>query len=129
MVERSTYIFSDISLEPNQTQSALVYDTDAINQNLLMIFLSPPRTAWFDPMIGSLILTFLFDPVDDFQADKIRDEIMSVLPRNGETRVVITGCVVAPIPDDQIYYVSIQYDVPQLNAKDIVFNFNLGRNL
>lgn len=129
MVERSTYIFSDISLEPNQTQSALVYDTDAINQNLLMIFLSPPRTAWFDPMIGSLILTFLFDPVDDFQADKIRDEIMSVLPRNGETRVVITGCVVAPIPDEQIYYVSIQYDVPQLNAKDIVFNFNLGRNL
>ncbi|AFH14762.1 putative base plate wedge subunit protein [Pseudomonas phage Lu11] len=129
MVERSTYLFSDISLEPNQTQSALVYDTDAINQNLLMIFLSPPRTAWFDPMIGSLILTFLFDPVDDFQADKIRDEIMSVLPRNGETRVIITGCVVAPIPDDQIYYVSIQYDVPQLNAKDVVFNFNLGRNL
>jgi phage baseplate assembly protein W len=128
MADKS-YKYSDVSLYAAQTQSALVFDEQAVNQNILMILATPIRSAWFNPTIGCLIPEFLFDPVDDYTADKIKEEIINVLPRNMETRVVVTGCVVTPMPDDNLFYVSIRYDAPDLNAKAIVFNFNLGRTL
>uniref|UniRef100_A0AB39CDX0 Lysozyme n=1 Tax=Pseudomonas phage HRDY3 TaxID=3236930 RepID=A0AB39CDX0_9VIRU len=124
-----TYRYSDVSLYAEQTQSAIVTDIDSVNQNILMILATPIRSAWFNPTIGCLIPEFLFDPTDDVTADKIKEEIINVLPRNLETRVIVTGCVVTPMPDDSLFYVSIRYDAPDLNAKAIVFNFNLGRTL
>lgn len=128
MVDKA-YKYSDASLYAQRTQNALVFDIDSINQNILLILLTPIKSAWFNPTIGCLVPEFLFDPVDEFGADKIKDEITSVLPRNLETRVVVTGCVVTPMPDDNFYYVTVRYDVPELNKTGIVFNFNLGRTL
>jgi phage baseplate assembly protein W len=128
MVDK-TYRYSDVSLYAQQTQNALVFDEDSVNQNILMILATPIRSAWFNPSIGCLIPEYLFDPVDEITADKIKDEITSVLPRNMETRVIVTGCLVVPMPDDGLFYVTIQYDAPDLNKTKIVFNFNLGRTL
>nr|DAF93416.1 MAG TPA: Baseplate wedge protein [Myoviridae sp. ctshb19] len=126
---QKTYKYSDVSLYADQTQKALVFDEQSVNQNILMILTTPIRSAWFNPSIGCLITEYLFDPVDDFTADKIKDEIISVLPRNLETRVVIKGVLVQPMPDDNMFYVTLEYDAPDLNKKDIVFNFNLGMSL
>ena len=128
MAEIKTYRYSDISLFPAYNQNSLVFDIDSINQNILMIIMTPIGAGWFDPSIGCLIVEYLFDPVDDLGADRIKDEILSVLPRNFETRVVITGCVVVPMPEENLYYVSIQYDVPTLSQKKVVFNFNIGNS-
>jgi phage baseplate assembly protein W len=127
MAEVKTYTYSDISLYAGITQNALVFDEDSINQNILLILMTPIRSAWFNPTIGCMVMEYLFDPLDAFTAQKIRSEIMNVLPRNLETRVQITGVDVIPDFDNQNYYISIQYNVPSMDASKIVFNFNLAR--
>jgi len=126
---QKTYKYSDVNLYADRTQKAVVFDEDSVNQNIMMILTTPIRSAWFNPSIGCLIQELLFDQVDDITADKIKDEITSVLPRNMETRVIVTGCVVTPMPDDNMYYVALRYDAPDLNKTAIVFNFNLGMSL
>lgn len=129
MASVKTYTFSDVSLYATATQNALIFDEHSINQNILLILMTPIRSAWFNPTIGSMIPTFLFEPVDDFTSQKIRSEILTVLPRNMETRVVVEGCVVLPDPDRNNFYISITYNIPALDSKKIIFNFNLAPNL
>lgn len=126
MAEVKTYTYSDISLYANTTMNALVFDEDSINQNILLILMTPIRSAWFNPTIGCLLMEYLFDPLDDFTAQNMRNEILNVLPRNMETRVQITGCKVIADIDNQNYFISIEYTAPGLRSDKIVFNFNLA---
>lgn len=121
-------IYSDVNLWLGaQDPNTLVTDVDAVNQNILMIVTTPIRSKWFRPRIGSNIPQYLFDPVDDFGAQKIQSEMMTLFPRNGEFRITVETVVVIPVPDDQAYYVSMTYSSPYLDPSRVVFNFNLAR--
>lgn len=126
MANVPTYKYSDINLNAGTGSSALVYDEASINQNILLILLTPIKAAWFDPGIGCIIPMILFDPIDDLSANKIQREIMTVLPRHGELRVQITSCRVLANPDAQDYYVDIGYIAPGLDGRKINFIFNMG---
>lgn len=121
-------LYSDINLFLGEkSPNTLVTDADAVNQNILMAVTTPIRSKWFRPRLGSNIPNYLFDPVDQITASKIQQEIMTLLPRNGEYRVVIESATVIAVPDEQLYYVSITYSSPFLDPNRVVFNFNLGR--
>lgn len=121
-------IYSDVNLWlGDQDPNTVVTDVDAVNQNILMIVTTPIRSKWFRPRIGSNIPQYLFDPVDDFGAQRIQSEMMTLFPRNGEYRITVESVVVIPVPDDQAYYVSMTYNSPYLDPSRVVFNFNLAR--
>lgn len=126
MATVKTYRYSDINLQAGRLPNALVYEEDAINQNILLIIFTAIGSAWFDPGIGCIIPQLLFDPIDDLSAMKIQREIMTILPRHSETRVVVTSCVVLANPDAQDYYVDIGYTAPGLDGRKIHFVFNMG---
>lgn len=121
-------IYSDVNLwlgaeDPN----TIVYDVDAVNQNILMIITTPVRSKWFRPRIGSNIPIYLFDPVDDITAQRIRSEILTLFPVNGEFRIIVENVIVIPVPDDQNFYVAMTYSSPYLDPSRVDFNFNLAR--
>lgn len=126
MATVKTYRYSDINLNAGRLPNALVYEEDAINQNILLIIMTPIRAAWFDPGIGCIIMQLLFDPIDDLTAFKIQKEILTILPRHGELRVKVTSCRVLANPDAQDYYVDIGYEAPGLDGRKIHFVFNMG---
>jgi phage baseplate assembly protein W len=102
----------------------LVVDSSSINQNLIAIFETPPGSKWFRPEIGSMIERFLFEPIDEITAGKIRSEISTILDQNGEYRLIFNEILVVPDPSNAQYYVKITYSVPTLQNK-FSFNFNL----
>lgn len=121
-------IYSDVNLfTGTQDPNTLVLDVDAVNQNILMIITTPVRSKWFRPRIGSNIPLYLFDPVDDHTAQRIRTEILTLFPRNGEYRFTVENVIVIPVPDEQYHYVSMTYSSPYLDPSRVEFNFNLAR--
>lgn len=127
MAEIKSYTYSDINLLAQTGSSALVYDEDAVNQNILLILLTPVGSMWFDPTPGSAILPLLFEPVDDVTAYKIQKEISTLLTRNGETRVIFQSVNVLANVNRGDYYIVIQYYAPELDGKLISFDFNLSK--
>lgn len=128
MTAIKNYTYSDVNLwAGSYTNSALVFDEKSVEQNIMLILMTPLRSAWFDPGIGSNILTYLFDPIDDLTALKMKREITSVLPRNGETRVNFTSVEVMANPDAGDYYLRIGYEAPGLDYKKFSFDFTLSR--
>lgn len=120
--------FSDVNLFLGQgSQNTLVYDADAINQNILLIITTPVRSKWFRPRLGSNIPSYLFDPVDQITASSIQAEIKTLLERNGEFRVSIDSVTVIAVPDDQCYYVAIEYSSPYIDPNKVKFTFNLAK--
>jgi phage baseplate assembly protein W len=128
MTDIKNYTYSDINLWAGTvSNNALVFDEKSVEQNIMMILMTPLRSGWFDPGIGSNILTYLFDPIDDLTAMKIKREITTVLPRNGETRVVFTSVEVMADIDNQNYYIRIGYQAPGLDYEKFSFDFTLSQ--
>jgi phage baseplate assembly protein W len=61
---------------------------------------------------------FLFEPVDDFIADIIQDDIENKLPR-AEPRVVVRNVSVVGDEESQQYNISLQIDVPSLGVTGV----------
>lgn len=121
-----TIRYSDISLFAQQTGNALVFNEHSVNQNIVLILMTPIKSCWFMPQLGCMIPVYLFDPVDEVTALKIQREAKSVLIRNRETRVTVENVRVVADPNNQDYYVRIEYLAPELDTSLITFEFRMA---
>lgn len=120
-------IYSDVNLWIGKfSNNVLVYDYDAINQNIFLIITTPIRSKWFDVFLGSNIPRYLFEPMDDETASGIREEIKTLLKRNGEYRLKLQGIRVRPSYAEQLYAVEVNYIAPDLGEKPHQFRFTLN---
>lgn len=125
---RNETLFSDINLHagevsPNET----VTELESIQQNVLVILGTPKKSWWWGPNKGSYTGKYLFDPIDQNTADKIRSEVINAIAENGEYRLVFLKVqVVADIPLQE-YYCSITYDAPELRLRNNTFAFTLTK--
>lgn len=120
--------YSDINLWVGRFSNDLIlYDYDAINQNIFLIITTPIRSKWFDVYLGSNIPKYLFEPMDNITARDIRSEIFTLLSRNLETRVVINSVQVVPHPEEQVYVVEIEYTVEEIAETSTTFRFALNK--
>lgn len=122
-------VYSDISVAAGTNDDQeLVFDEHSINQNILMISQTPIGSKWWRPNIGSNLHQYLFDPVDDITADRIRRELQFVLEDNLERRVIFQKIEVLPDRANQSFYVNIVYVASRLEGKKVSFEFTLGKN-
>lgn len=124
----ATHKYSDINLWVGRfSNNELVYDYDAINQNIFLIVTTPIRSKWFDIFLGSNIYKYLFEPMDDETTNAIRTEISTLMSRNREPRAKVTGISVVANYDMEAYGVEVSYVCEELSDKPHTFRFSLNR--
>jgi len=90
-----------------------IFDVESIKNSIKTAFLTAPGDKILTPEYGVDLRQYLFEPVDDFTSDIIKDHIEVKLPLM-EPRIVIKNVDVIPIEDDNQYDISIQIDIPTL---------------
>ena len=69
--------------------TAIVKNENAIKQAIKNLVLTRPGEKHFQPEIGSEVYTLLFEPLDDFTAETIQDEIINIPLLKNHTNSII----------------------------------------
>jgi phage baseplate assembly protein W len=119
--------YSDINLYVTRyTSKELAEDYASIDQNIFLIVLTPLGSKWRKPRLGTNIIAYLFEPMDEVTTDKIRAEIKGLFIRNAEPRITVTNVTVTPDYENQNYIVSITYIAVQIGDKPYTLRFGLN---
>ena len=89
--------------------SAVVND-NSIKQAVKNLILTAPEEETISTFKGSNVTQLLFEPLDGFTADSIKDEIINTINQY-EPRVRLTEVIVTPIYEGNKLNVSVEYQV------------------
>ena len=74
------------------------------------LVLTVPGEKPFQPLVGSRVNELLFEPLDPFIADSIKDEIINTIKQH-EPRVDLTEVTVLPVYERNQINVSVEYRI------------------
>lgn len=121
--------FSDLlismSKNPFTNDVSVAKNDSAIKQAIKNIVLTTPGEKHFNPNVGSNVYNLLFEPLDAFTADTIKDEIINTINQY-EPRVELTSVNVTPIYEGNKLNVTIEYRIVGLPIVETI-NFVLQR--
>lgn len=92
-----------------------IFDIESVKNSVVNALLTTPGEKILDPTYGVDLRQYLFEPVDDFTTDLIRDDIEIKLPQM-EPRIVLKSVNVIPDEDNNQYNIELQIDVPSLDV-------------
>jgi phage baseplate assembly protein W len=138
---RKGYLYKDISfdLEPsysfnNQLNKKeylkdiqAIYDLESIKNSIKNAFITSPGQKILNPTFGIDLRRYLFEPVDVFTEDLIKDDIETQLPRS-EPRITVNDVKVEGDEDLQEYRIELQIDIPSLNLTGVSIKSKLNSN-
>lgn len=87
-----------------------VTNENSIKQAIKNLILTVPGEKPFQPLIGSRVYELLFEPLDPFTMDAIRDEIINTVTQY-EKRVDLVNVIVTPIYENNKINVTVEYRV------------------
>jgi phage baseplate assembly protein W len=93
------------------------YDYNAIRNSLTNIFNTLPGQKILNPSFGANLEQFLFDRVDNIKGKILGNTILQNI-NNYEPRVTIQSIQVQPLPDQQLYYVLLVYQILNIGVVD-----------
>ncbi|QIN97155.1 baseplate wedge subunit [Synechococcus phage S-H25] len=121
--------FSDLLLSmsknPFTNDVSVAKNDSAIKQAIKNLVLTTPGEKHFNPNVGSKVYNLLFEPLDAFTADTIKDEIINTINQY-EPRVELTSVNVTPIYEGNKLNVTIEYRIVGLPIVETI-NFVLQR--
>ena len=103
------------------------FDENAIRNSITNIFLTAPGEKILSPEFGLDLRRYLFEPISDFGAFAIKDDIKNRLPQM-EPRVTIQKVVVIPNADENEYRITMQIDIPSLDVYGLSLRSSLNNN-
>ena len=107
-------LYSDFDLSfikhPNTKDVTILKDIDAVKQSVKNLVLTAQGERPFNPLLGSNIRSLLFEPVDDFTAFDIEEQIRLTI-QNHEPRVSVLGIDVSAEEDNNRFRVSIDFQM------------------
>lgn len=104
---------------------SVLYDIEAIKNSIVTAFLTSPGDKILSPLYGVDLRQYIFEPVDDFTADIIQEDIESKLPRM-EPRITVKDVEVIGDEDANSYYINLQIDVPSLDIRGLSIKSELN---
>jgi len=136
---KDNYLYKDLEFDLNPQMSfnnqlnkqeylndiAVLYDLAAVKNSIKTAFLTAPGQKILNPTYGVDLRQSIFEPIDDFIAMIIRDDIQTKLP-DMEPRINVRGVSVVGNPDENTYYISLQIDVPSLNITGVSIKSELN---
>tara|TARA_B100000131_G_scaffold233492_1_gene225377 strand:- start:4336 stop:4755 length:420 start_codon:yes stop_codon:yes gene_type:complete len=121
--------FKDIGMAFSRNASTddvgVVKNDNAIKQALRNLILTTPGEKPFDLLVGCRVREMLFEPLDPFVADAIRDEIINTIGQF-EPRVQLVDVAVQAFPDGNKLAVTVEYQIVGIPIVETV-NFILQR--
>ena len=113
-IQRISRAFKDISLsfEPHPVTKDLqvLKNENAIRRSVRNIVETIPTERFFNSLLGSDVRSSLFEFVDFGTASTIQDQIQVAI-ENFEERVENLVVEVDPVPDDNIFNVTVIFDI------------------
>lgn len=107
-------LYSDFDLSflkhPNTKDVTILKDIDAVKQSVKNLILTAKGERPFQPLLGSDIRKLLFEPVDDFTAFDIKEQVQNTL-QNFEPRVRVLNIDVVSEPDNNRFRLSIEFQM------------------
>ena len=89
---------------------AIVKNENSIKQSVKNLILTQMGQKPFQPTKGCRVNALLFEPLDPFTADALKEEVLNTI-RQYEPRVKISDCIVTPILESNKINISITYRV------------------
>ena len=106
--------FKDLSinllLNPFTKDVSAVQNDNAIKQSIKNLVLTAPGEKPFQPNIGSRVRQLLFEPLDAFTADTVRDEIINTINQY-EPRVQLVNVQASPVFAGNKLNVYVEYRI------------------
>ena len=106
--------FTDLSLgmvrNANTQDVAVVKNDNAVKQAVKNLIMTTPGEKPFQPLVGSNVSQLLFEPMDDFTGDAVKQEVINTINRF-EPRVRLRTCHVLPDYDRNTFNVTITYQI------------------
>ncbi len=107
-------LYSDFDLSfikhPNTKDVTILKDIDAVKQSVKNLILTAQGERPFQPLLGSNVRRLLFEPVDDFTAFDIKEEVQTTLS-NFEPRIKILNIDVVSDSDNNRFRLSIEFQM------------------
>ena len=98
---------------------SVVKNDNAIKQSIKNLVLTNPGEKHFQPNVGSRVFNLLFEPLDAFTADAVRDEVINTINQY-EPRVELTDVVVVPIDQGNKLSITIEYRIVGLPVVETI---------
>ena len=106
--------FADIIMSfkrnPFTDDASIVRNDNAIKQAIKNLILTTPGEKPFQPTVGSKVMDMLFEPLDPFTADAVKDEIINTVNQY-EPRVELTKVDVTAIPEGNKLNITLEYRI------------------
>ena len=106
--------FADILMSfkrnPFTYDASIVRNDNAIKQAIKNLILTTPGEKPFQPTVGSKVMDMLFEPLDPFTADAVKDEIINTVNQY-EPRVELTKVDVTAIPEGNKLNITLEYRI------------------
>lgn len=126
-LETSVYYNDQLNKTTTLKDVQGLYDIDAIKNSITNIFLTTPGQKILSPEFGINLRRFLFEPITNFTAYRIKSDIVNNLP-DQEPRIELNETTVVPVPDEHEFFITLQIDVPSLNIYGISLKSLLNSN-
>lgn len=98
---------------------SVVKNDNAIKQSIKNLVLTNPGEKHFQPNVGSRVFNLLFEPLDAFTADAVKDEVINTINQY-EPRVELTDVVVVPIEEGNKLSITIEYRIVGLPVVETI---------
>lgn len=98
---------------------SVVKNDNAIKQSIKNLVLTNPGEKHFQPNVGSRVFNLLFEPLDAFTADAVKDEVINTINQY-EPRVELTDVVVVPIDQGNKLSITIEYRIVGLPVVETI---------
>jgi phage baseplate assembly protein W len=118
---------NQLNRKENQKDIQAIFDIEAIKTSISNAFLTAPGQKILNPDFGVDLRQYLFEPVDIFTSDLIKDDIEVKLPA-AEPRIEVVDVVVVGDEDTQEYSISLQVNIPSLNIRGVSIKSKLNSN-
>ena len=99
-----------LSLNPFTKDIYKVTNENSIKQAVKNLVLTVPGEKPFQPLVGSRVNELLFEPLDAFTADAIKEEVINTI-KQYEPRVNLTKVEVTPIYANNKINIDIEYQI------------------
>ncbi len=111
-----TYSYNNVlNRKEYQKDIQAIFDIESVKNSIVTAFTTSPGQKILNPTYGVDLKQYLFEPVDNYIAQIITDDIETKLPRM-EPRIKVHDVMVVPDEEQQQYTITFQIDCPSLNV-------------